>query len=132
MGAMAISTLEGSLLITAAGGQVPLLASLLPFLKGFTVFYWATGTWWIPILLLLGVWRYGFQRFPFRYDPLYWGAVFPLGMYAVCTWQMDHALDLGLLNGLSRVFLYAAILAWGLSFAGMLHGLVRRDAPTRR
>src|SRR3546814_2735603 len=36
-------------------------------------------TWWIPMLLLLGLWRYGYKRFPFRYDPLYWGAVFPLG-----------------------------------------------------
>ena len=27
-------------------------------------------------------------RFPIRYDPLYWGAVFPLGMYTVATWQM--------------------------------------------
>ena len=125
MGAMAISTLAGSLLIQGAD-QVPFLASLLPFLKGFTVFYWATGTWWIPILLLLGIWRYGFQRFPFRYDPLYWGAVFPLGMYAVCTWQMDHAMGLHLLDGLSRLFLYAAIFAWTVSFLGMAHGMIRQ------
>src|SRR3546814_8451508 len=74
MGAMAISTLAGSLLIMNAS-DAPYLVSLLPFLKGFTIFYWATGTWWIPMLLLLGLWRYGYKRFPFRYDPLYWGAV---------------------------------------------------------
>ena len=57
MGAMAISTLAGSLLIADAP-DAPLLNSLLPFLKGFTVFYWATGTWWIPMLLVLAAWRY--------------------------------------------------------------------------
>ncbi|OJU34282.1 MAG: C4-dicarboxylate ABC transporter, partial [Rhizobiales bacterium 68-8] len=74
MGAMAISTLAGALLILNAP-QAPFLAALLPFLKGFTVFYWATGTWWIPMLALLAAWRYGYERFPLRYDPLYWGAV---------------------------------------------------------
>lgn len=77
MGAMAISTLAGSLLISNAV-DAPYLMSLLPFIKGFTVLYWATGTWWIPMLLLLGAWRYIYKRFPFEYDPLYWGAVFPL------------------------------------------------------
>ena len=33
------------------------LETLLPFLKGFTIFFWATGTWWIPMLLILVVWR---------------------------------------------------------------------------
>lgn len=49
MGAMAVSTLAGSLLILNAP-HAPYLMSLLPFLKGFTLFYWATGTWWIPML----------------------------------------------------------------------------------
>ncbi|MDY0308595.1 MAG: tellurite resistance/C4-dicarboxylate transporter family protein [Castellaniella sp.] len=124
MGAMAISTLAGSLLILNAP-QAPYLVSLLPFLKGFTVFYWATGTWWIPMLLLLGIWRYVFQRFPFQYDPLYWGAVFPLGMYAACTWQMDHAMGFGFLAALPQGFLYVALLAWGLTFAGMARRIVR-------
>jgi tellurite resistance protein TehA-like permease len=124
MGAMAISTLAGSLLILNAP-HAPYLTSLLPFLKGFTVFYWATGTWWIPMLLLLGIWRYGFEHFPFKYDPLYWGAVFPLGMYAVSTWQMDHAMEFGFLSGLPRVFFYISLAAWIITFLGMLHALGR-------
>ncbi len=124
MGAMAISTLAGSLLILNAP-QAPYLMSLLPFLKGFTVLYWATGTWWIPMLLALGVWRYGYKRFPFTYDPLYWGAVFPLGMYAACTFEMDRAMEFGFLGGLPRAFLYIALAAWTITFAGMVHAIAR-------
>ncbi|WP_298017317.1 tellurite resistance/C4-dicarboxylate transporter family protein [uncultured Castellaniella sp.] len=132
MGAMAISTLAGSLLILNAP-HAPFLVSLLPFLKGFTVFYWATGSWWIPMLLLLGVWRYGFQRFPFQYDPLYWGAVFPLGMYAASTWQMDRAMEFGFLAGMPRVFLHIALFAWLVTFTGMVRSVLRlgRGAPGR-
>jgi len=124
MGAMAISTLGGSLLILNAP-QAPYLMSLLPFLKGFTVLYWATGTWWIPMLVVLGVWRYGFERFPLHYDALYWGAVFPIGMYAACTWQMDRAMEFGFLSWLPHVFFYIAFGAWIMTFVGMLRALFR-------
>ena len=125
MGAMAISTLAGSLLIINAP-DAPFLLSLLPFLKGFTVFYWATGTWWIPMLLLLGIWRHVYRRFPLRYDPLYWGAVFPLGMYASCTDRMLQAMDFSWLEFLPKLFFGASLLAWTLTFVGLLHDVLCR------
>jgi tellurite resistance protein TehA-like permease len=125
MGAMAISTLAGSLLIMNAP-QAPYLVSLLPFLKGFTVLYWATGTWWIPMLLVLGLWRYGYRRFPFEYDPLYWGAVFPLGMYAACTYELNRAMQFGFLESLPRTFFYVALAAWTITFASMIRALLRK------
>jgi tellurite resistance protein TehA-like permease len=124
MGAMAISTLAGSLLVANAP-DAPFLRSLLPFLKGFTVFYWATGTWWVPMLLVLGVWRHVFQRFPLRYDPQYWGAVFPLGMYAACTHEMSHALGLDFLGWLATVFLVIALVAWSAAFVGLVRQVIR-------
>ncbi len=125
MGAMAISTLAGALLITASP-DAPFLASMQPFLEGFTVFYWATGTWWIPMIAILAIWRYGFRRQPFTYDPLYWGAVFPLGMYAVATWRMAHAMPLGFLDFIPDAFFWVALAAWALAAAGMVRSLVRQ------
>ncbi len=125
MGAMAISTLAGSLLILNAD-DAPFLHSLLPFIKGFTVFYWATGSWWIPMLLLLGFWRHVYKRFPLKYDPLYWGGVFPLGMYAVCTHELIAAMDFDFLGWLPRTFGYVALAAWTLAFFGLVHSLARR------
>jgi len=125
MGAMAISTLSGSLLILNSP-DAPFLLSLLPFLKGFTVFYWATGTWWIPMLVVLALWRHVYRRFPLRYDPLYWGAVFPLGMYAASTHRMVEALGIGFLGFLPPVFFGLALAAWTAAFAGLLLELLRR------
>ena len=125
MGAMAISTLAGALLITNAP-DAPFLESLRPFLEGFTVLYWATGTWWIPMIAILAVWRYGFRRLPLTYDPLYWGAVFPLGMYAVGTLEMEDAMDLGFLDPIPQVFFAVALLAWLLTATGLARSLRRR------
>jgi tellurite resistance protein TehA-like permease len=125
MGAMAISTLAGTELARNAP-DAPLLGALLPFLNGFTVFYWATGTWWIPMLLLLHVWQHLIRRFPLRYDPLHWGAVFPLGMYAVATRQMASTLQLPFLNPLSTAAFVAALAAWTLAFAALGWQIMRK------
>ena len=121
MGAMAISTLAGAQLVqnTPDAPTPPRCA----FLKGFTIFYWATGTWWIPMLLALSVWQYLIQRLPLRYDPLSWGAVFPLGMYTVATRQMAAALELPFLNSLVPAMFMLALIAWMLACVGLLRHL---------
>jgi tellurite resistance protein TehA-like permease len=125
MGAVAISTLAGATLIRAAPDS-SLLQELLPFLKGFTLLFWATATWWIPMLVILGVWRHVYKRFPLRYDPLYWGAVFPLGMYAVCTFRLASVIDAPYLLIIPRVFLYVALAAWIAAMIGLVRHLLSR------
>jgi tellurite resistance protein TehA-like permease len=119
MGAMAISTLAGVLLVREAG-RLELLRELLPFLKGVTVVCWATATWWIPALLALGAWRHLRRRYPLAYDPGYWAAVFPLGMYTVCTQQLVAEFRLPFLAPIPAVFVWVALAAWCATFAGLL------------
>ncbi|HEY2961951.1 MAG TPA: tellurite resistance/C4-dicarboxylate transporter family protein [Pyrinomonadaceae bacterium] len=124
MGAVAITTLAGSRLIIAAP-EWPLLNDLLPFLKGFTIFFWSAGTWWIPLLLILGFWRHVYKKFPLRYDPQYWGMVFPFGMYTVCTFQLSKAINFQPLLVIPRYFIFLALAGWLAAFIGMIYALVR-------
>jgi tellurite resistance protein TehA-like permease len=130
MGAAAISTLAGATLISASG-RSPVLGQVLPFLKGLTLMWWATATWWIPMLVILGIWRHVYRRFPLQYDPLYWGAVFPLGMYTVCTFRLAVAIDAPYLSVIPSVFIYVAITAWSVTMLGLVGRLVRRSPAGR-
>lgn len=126
MGAVAITTLAGARLILAAP-EWSFLRELLPFLKGFTLFFWAAGTWWIPLLFILGFWRHIYKRFPLRYDPQYWGMVFPLGMYTVCTFQLSNAIDFAPLIVIPRYFIFLAFAGWLAAAAGFIHSLLLRS-----
>ena len=81
---MHITTLAGAHLMLFANSD-PTLVELAPVLHAFTLLFWATATWWIPLLIIVTVWRHGIERVPLTYDLQYWSMVFPLGMYTMAT-----------------------------------------------
>jgi tellurite resistance protein TehA-like permease len=133
MGAMAISTLAGATLIEHAALS-PVVTELAPFVKGFTLFFWAIASWWIPMLLILAMWRYLICGVPFAYSPLHWGGVFPLGMYSVATYHLAETLQIPFLMPLSNAFMLVAFVAWLATFLGLVDSRLnpRYKAPSPR
>jgi tellurite resistance protein TehA-like permease len=129
-GALSITALAGSRLVLSAA-SLSFLGEVLPFLKGFTLFFWAAATWWIPLLVLIGVWRHVLRRFPLVYIPEYWGLVFPLGMYTVCTFQLVQATGLVSVLPIANAMGAVALLAWALTLFGLLRRLVQWVPNTR-
>ncbi len=132
MGAMAISTLAGAELLEHAALS-PVVGSLVSFIEGLTLFFWAIGSWWIPMLVVLGVWRHLIRGVAFAYDPLYWGGVFPLGMYSVATGHFATDTAAPFLMPLSKAFMMIGVAAWIATFAGMADSLLNnRSRGCRR
>lgn len=122
MGAVAITTLAGATLILHAD-HFSLLNEITPFLKGFTLFFWVTGTWWMPLLFILMIWRYIYHHYPLTYDPQFWGMVFPLAMYTTSTFQLSEALNLSFLKVIPQFMVYIALLAWFFVFMRLISSL---------
>jgi tellurite resistance protein TehA-like permease len=80
-------------------------------------------TWWIPLLIALMIWRYVVRKEVPRYEPALWGMVFPLGMYTTATFQLSRATGLGFLASIPEVFIFIALAAWLMAFAGLLRRL---------
>ena len=130
MGAVAISTLAGASLIMRAETW-PLIKPFLPFVIGFTMFFWSVATWWIPFLLTLMVWRYLWKRDRLAYEPALWGMVFPLGMYTTSTLQLSRAMGFEFLRIVPQIFIWVALAAWGATMAGLLLHIYRSVRNTR-
>lgn len=132
MGAMAITTLTGTVLIGLAPDSA-VLTAVRPFVEGTTILAWAVATWWVPLLVILFGWRHLVGRVGLKYDPQYWSMVFPLGMYSACTFQLAQATGVTPLQTLSHAFAYIGLAAWAAVFAGLVRtvvtGLFGRPAP---
>lgn len=118
MGAAAITANAGSTLLLTESGM-SFLSSMRPFIDGVTLIMWAWATWWIPLLLLFGIWKHGICRAPLTYTPMFWSLVFPLGMYALASLRLSLAADFPPLRTISGAMVWIALAAWattGLAF----------------
>ncbi len=117
MGAAAISTLAGAMLVRQMEG-VAEFQTFIPFTKVFTMLFWVGGTWWIPVIVFLEIWKRA--EIKVRYSAGYWSLVFPLGVYTVCTWHLSLVMGLPFLKRISEVFIFIAWIAWLTTYLNML------------
>lgn len=111
MGAAAISANAGSnLLLTDP--VIPLLVDLRPVVQMLSIMLWTWATWWIPLLVIIGLWKHVYCKVPLKYDPMQWSIVFPLGMYTVATNNLALSAEFKPLLYLSSGMLWIAFIAW--------------------
>ncbi|HMK96063.1 MAG TPA: tellurite resistance/C4-dicarboxylate transporter family protein [Acidimicrobiales bacterium] len=126
MGATAISTRAAAgLLVLHTPGARAFVTSLRPFVLGFSFVLWAFGTWWVPLLVLFGLWRYLARGYSKAYEPRLWSVVFPLGMYTVASYSLGKAAHYGFLVSVAEVWVWVGVAAWAAVSALMLVALAR-------
>jgi tellurite resistance protein TehA-like permease len=111
MGATAIIVLAGARILDLPASLAAVRA-VAGFVEGFCFALWAFGTWWIPLLFVLGIWRHFRHHWPLTYEPALWSVVFPLGMYSVATLTFGKVAHLAFMEPLSRFMLWVALAAW--------------------
>ncbi len=119
MGATAISVLAGSRILLLPD-DLPIMVTSGAFVSGMSFLLWALGLWWIPLLVIFGIWRHGVRRAPLKYETGLWSIVFPLGMYSVASMFYGVEKDLEFMIGIGHVGIWVAGLVWLLSTIAML------------
>jgi tellurite resistance protein TehA-like permease len=85
-----------------------------------TLLMWAWASWWIPLLLVLGIWKHGVRRVPLTYTPMLWSLVFPLGMYALASLRLSRVTEFSPLLGISHSIIWVAVAAWIMTCVGLV------------
>ncbi|GAA6170416.1 tellurite resistance/C4-dicarboxylate transporter family protein [Colwellia sp. KU-HH00111] len=111
MGAAAISANAGTRLLLT-DPVIPMLAELHAVVQLMSIMLWTWATWWIPLLVIMGVWIHGYKKIPLTYNPMQWSIVFPLGMYAVATNNLALSSQFTPLLFLANSMLWVACAAW--------------------
>jgi tellurite resistance protein TehA-like permease len=97
--------------LISVAGKSPVIQPVYGFLFGTSVLLWAWETWWVPLLIIFGVWRHTYHKHTVRYEPTMWSMAFVLGMYSAGTWDISHLLNMATLEYLSAVFFLVAVAA---------------------
>lgn len=125
MGAAAISANAGSSLMLA-DPLIPHLIEIRPVVQMLSIILWTWATWWIPLLVIIGIWKHMYLKVALKYEPMQWSIVFPLGMYTVATNNLALSAEFKPLLFLSGGMLWVAGIAWLSLLIFLFHSLYQR------
>lgn len=126
-----------SALVVVAGTHIvdmtdtPLVDDVRGLVAGLLVLFWFVAAWLLPVMVALGVWRYGFCRVPLRYTPALWSIVFPLGMFAASGMALGGTDRVPLVTWIGRELMWVALAVWALTYLAMAWSGVRRLRAVR-
>jgi tellurite resistance protein TehA-like permease len=110
MGATAISVLAAAKIL-ALPEHIRAVTVTQDVISGLGFMLWAFGSWWIPMLIVLGIWRHALRRHAVTYDPSWWGLVFPLGMYAAASDRFGQVKHLDFMTDIAQYGIWVALAA---------------------
>ena len=132
MGATAISVRAAAGIVGLSTAHSTLLTEMRPILVGLSLILWSFGTWWIPLLVIFGIWRHVAEHYSSLYDSRLWSAVFPLGMYTVASYTLGKAAKIGFLVSIAKVWVYVGLTAWIIVMLLMVIAAARSLLTIRR
>ncbi|MCG3109157.1 hypothetical protein L3N51_01447 [Metallosphaera sp. J1] len=121
----ALASLSSSLLLLHSSPGYPVLLELRDFLLGSGILVWAYGTWWMPLLFLLFVWKHVGGHISFlKYDFQFWSAVFPIAVYDLGTYFTARVSGIPGVSLISYMFAYISVILWAYQFGGLIYNIV--------
>lgn len=112
-GALAISTLAAGRIILSAR-SLDTLAGVTGTLKVVSLVLWGLTIAWLPALLAAEA-----LRPRLRYDVRRWSTVFPVGMYAACSFVVGAAAHASPIIDFARVWVWVGVAVWLVAFVAM-------------
>ena len=126
MGATAITVYAGWSILSLLS-DLPIIQATHDFVSGFTFMLWSFGVWWIPLLVIFGLWRHAVKRYPVQYESELWSMVFPLGMFSVASIHLGALLGLPVVHDMGVITTWIAGVTWLAVVALMLKSASRRE-----
>ncbi len=111
MGATAITVLAGSQIVRLPQ-DAPVMIASRHFVAGTSYLFWAVGLWWIPLLVIFGIWRHLVRHHPFTYENQIWSIVFPLGMYGSASVLYGDSEHIPFMHDVGSTTIVIACLVW--------------------
>lgn len=112
-GALAISTVAAGRIVLAAE-RVDALSGGLRALKDVALVLWLLTILWLPILVVAEA-----TRPRLRYNVGRWSTVFPVGMYAACSFVVGAVTRTRAITDFARMWVWVGVAVWGVVFVAM-------------
>ena len=122
-GALAISTVTAGRIVLAAE-RTGALSGGVAALKTVALVLWCLTMCWLPPLLVCEA------LYPrLKYSVRRWSTVFPVGMYAACSFVVGAVTSTGGIADFARVWVWVAVAVWFAVFAAMVARAPTLAAP---